>query len=349
MILKKLAVKSFRNFEDAAFYFNPFLSIIVGKNSVGKTNLLESIYFITTGSGFRESRQDELVMSGKNKCEVEAEFGFDEEKLQFRIIIDTTRPHPKIYQVNKVKKRQFDYLAATAKVSIFSPSFLYVIDGTPSERRDFFDRTLGSLDLEYKKRLTNYESGLRRRNKILEGAEDKDLLSKELDFWDDYLIKQGHYLVSKRHEFANYLNHNKHLDSKSFQLHYIPNELSKERFGESFEKQWFVRKTLIGPHRDEYEIFIEYDTKEVQNIHKFGSRSEQRLALLWLLLNEIKLLQETYKQRPLLLLDDIFSELDVTNKSLVLNLIKEYQTVITTTDPFIEELIHMPHSIITLQ
>ena len=347
MVLKKISFLHFRNFGEATFYFNPFLTIIIGPNSVGKTNLLEGVYFLCHGSGFRERSQEELINSMMDKCTVEAIFGDGKSNLDLRILLDKTIQFSKVYFVNRIKKRFLDYSTLSPFVAIFSPNFIYVIDGQPSDRRDFFDRIIGSVDIEYKKRLANYENCLKKRNKLLEVEKNIDKLKEELVFWDNYLIDHASYIVKKRWEFVNFLKNNKKLDSKTFSLDYQPNEISPHRFAETFEKQLYTRKTLVGPQRDIYEIYIGEEENK-KNVHKFGSRSEQRLSLFWILLNEIKLIQEVTKQRPILLLDDIFSELDSINKALILKLIKNYQTIITTIDPNVIDLIDTPHTIIEL-
>lgn len=349
MILKKISLSGFRNFENSSFDFSPLLTIIIGKNSVGKTNLLEAIFFICRGRGFREDRQEELIRSGKTKTEVEAFFTKDEdEKLQFRVSLNSAETVNKIYQLNKIKKRAADYLRDASAVVIFSPSFMYLIDSTQAHRREFFDQVISLIDPEYKKNLINYETGLRKRNKILESARDIDKLPAELSFWDDYLIKEADYIVKKRDELAEFLNSHKSLESKIFSITYTKNIISHHTLAENFKRQFYLKKTIVGPQRDTYEIYLK-DGSEEKNIHKFGSRSEQRLALFWIVVNEIKLYEDALNRRPMVLLDDIFSELDLTNKALVLKLIKNYQTVVTTTEHEILSLIgDIPHTIINL-
>lgn len=347
MILKKISLLHFRNFENNTFYFNPFLTIIAGPNSVGKTNLLEAIFFVGRGSGFREHNQEELINSQKDKADVAAQFGDGGDFIDLRIILDKTPFLNKVCFVNRIKKRIFDYNNFSPQMAIFSPHFISVIDGQPADRRDFIDRILSSIDIEYKKRLINYKRCLKKRNKLLEREKNISVLKEQLVFWDNYLIDNANSLVKKRQEFTDFLNNNKKLDSKVFTLDYQPSEISPKRLAETFEKQLYIKKTLVGPQRDNYEIYIGEEENR-KNVHKFGSRSEQRLALFWLLLNEIKLIQEVSKQRPILLLDDVFSELDILNKALILKLIKKYQTVITTINLNVIDLIDSPHTIIKL-
>lgn len=348
MLLKQIAVKNFRNFINNIFYFNPFLTIILGKNSVGKTNLLEAIYFSSLGRGFREEKEEELINYGKEKAEVLTQMLKEKEKTELRIIIEKKNQGViKTYFVNKIKKKAFQYLSESQPAVIFSPSLIEIIEGEPENRRKYFDKIIARFDWEYKRRLINFENGLRKRNKILEKEKEKEKLKEELEFWDDYLIDQGSYLTKKREELVNFLNQHSRLDKKIFIINYLKNELTEKALKETFEKQLILKKTLVGPQRDDFEILLKEESG-FKNLQKFGSRGEQRLALFWLILNEVNLYQEKLKKKPIILLDDIFSELDKDNKSLVLRLIKKYQTVVTSSQPEILDLIEVPHSIIAL-
>ena len=256
MNLKKISLLNFRNFDNSSFDFNPFLTVIVGQNSVGKTNLLESIFFVCRGRGFREDKQEELIHSDKAKTQVEAFFEDKLDKLQSRIILTTGETLGKTYQLNKIKKRATDYLSEIVPIAIFSPSFMYVIDTTTAERREFLDQVISLIDNEYKKKLTNYEMGLRKRNKILEITKDVEKLRSELEFWDNYLIKEAEYIVKKREDLVDFLNSHKKLDTKIFSIKYAKNIISKESLAENFQRQFYIKKTLVGPQRDIFEIYI---------------------------------------------------------------------------------------------
>jgi len=348
MLLKSLSVSNFRNFVESTYQFHPFLTLVVGENSVGKTNLLEAIYFTQHGSGFRESKSQELIRTRQLQGYAESILSDEKTTDKLRIFLtlkDTVVA--KQYMVNKVKKMQFTYRPFTQPTVIFSPAMLYVIDGEPERRRTFFDRILSQLDIEYKKTLLHYEQALRRRNKVLQQEENVEKLESALIFWDETLVKQARYIHKKRTELIDYFNSKSTLDEKTFSIQYKPNILTHETLLSSFQKQLYVRKTVVGPHRDEYVFFIKKDD-ELESIHAFGSRSEQRLTLFWLLLCEIELIFEKTKKRPILLLDDIFSELDIINKAYVLKLIQNYQTILTSADPTLIDIIEIPHSLITL-
>jgi len=318
--------------------------VILGDNARGKTNLLEGIYFILKGEGFRESKEEQLIIfNGKN--------GFVDGKLEDRKNQDITNLRIdlsigdlgfiKTYFLEKTKKGRYSYLKNLIPVVLFSPEQIEIIDRTMSIRREYFDKFLSGIDQEYKKRLTNYNQALRKRNKILETGFNSQNLDAELDFWNKFLIDHGSYLITKRREYISYLNSNKVIDSKKFEIKYTENEISRKRFTESLQKELLIKRTLVGPHRDEYHIFMTNGPTIKKDIHMYGSRSEQRLGLFWLKINELKYLEDFFKKKPILLLDDIFSELDHNNQRLIFDLIGNYQTVITSTEKELTKLIDL--------
>jgi len=344
MLLKQIKLYNFRNFEKADFIFNPFLTVIIGDNARGKTNLLESIYFLVNGVGFRESKEEELINFKKEKGNVDGLFVEKDNKTEFKINLSKVDGRTeKIYFLNKTKKRHLQYLKDQTKAILFSPEQIQIITDSPDVRRDYFNKIISFYDYEYKKRLGNYENSLRRRNKILEAYHDEDRLKEELVFWDDYLEKQAVYIIEKRQQYINYLNTNPNLDDKEFKIEYIKNELNKERFCQVFDLEKRIKRTMIGPQKDDFHIFM-----SEKNIHHFGSRSEQRLAIIWLKINEIKYYEEKFNRMPILLLDDILSELDSKNKKMILDLVKKYQTVLTTTEKEIIDLIEVEKTILNV-
>lgn len=347
MLLQRVALHNFRNYLKKSFTFNPFLTIIIGENARGKTNILESVYFIMNGHGFRESKESELIYFDEKQGSVEAVFQNGDKNLQFKIqLLLQGELVSKAFFFNKTKKRFHQYHAEQIRAILFAPEQILIITGNPSERREYFNRLLSSLDLDYKKKLVNYEHALRRRNKILEKHSNELQLKEELKFWDDYVIESGSYLTKKRQEYVEYLNRHSKLEDREFSIEYMKNEITQDRLTHYFEKEKIVRRTLIGPQKDDFQISLL--NKHIKNIHHFGSRSEQRLGILWLKMTEIRYYEEYFKQKPILLFDDIFSELDLHNRGLVLKLVKKYQTVLTTTEKEMIELIEVPKTIISL-
>ncbi len=344
MLLKQIQLKHFRNFADKLFSIHPFLTVIIGENARGKTNLLEALYFLVNGQGFREAKEEELIQLEKNSTIVEALFGSEDAEFEFKVHLEKKLlSNKKDFYINKTKKRFIQYVNDQTKVVLFSPEQLEIITGSPARRREYFNKLISLFDLEYRKRLSNFENALRRRNKILETYRSEIQLKEDLEFWDNYLEEQTNYIFQKREDYVNYLNKNPKLDNKIFYLNYLKDLLTKKRLLEVFpeEKRW--RRTLIGPQKDDFQILL-----NEKNVQHFGSRSEKRLAIFWLKLNEIHYFEELYKKKPILLLDDIFSELDNHNRKIILDLIKKYQTIVTTTEIEVLDLIDVPKSIITL-
>ena len=347
MIFKSISFYHFRNFDKRQFNINPYLTVIFGDNARGKTNLLEGIYFILKGEGFRESKEEQLIKFIEKNSYVDAILEDRKTKNINNLRIDLNVNDfglNKTYFLEKTKKGRHSYLKNLIPVVLFSPEQIEIIDRTMSIRREYFDKFLSGIDSEYKKRLTNYNQALRKRNKILELNFHNSNIKQELDFWNKYLIDQGLYLIKKRTEYIQYLNLNKNIDSKVFLIGYKESSLSLDRFDEYHEKELLIRKTLIGPHRDEYHIFMVNKLMVKKNIHIYGSRSEQRISLFWLKINELKYLEDFFKKKPILLLDDIFSELDHNNQKLIFNLIGNYQTIVTSTEKRIIKLIKLSNN-----
>ncbi len=348
MILQKIVLTHFRNFKERLFEFSPYITTIIGQNARGKTNILEAIHVLIHGVGFRESREEELMSLGATSASLQARFTQKETHLDFQIYFKRHEDYfEKKYMVNKSKKTHALYSRETPGAVLFSPEQIIFMTGSPDIRRDYFNKLLSSLDPEYKKTLLNYESAIRKRNKLFEHVSDVTKLREELVFWDSYLEEQAIYIAAKRKTYIAHLNSHPTIDHKSFRITYLQNEFSKKRLAEYFEKERLMRRTLIGPQKDDFAIELKTEG-EYKNLHHFGSRSEQRLALFWLKLNEVQYFETVLSRKPILLLDDIFSELDHDNKKLVLHLITKYQTIMTTTEKEVLDLIEMPHATIVL-
>lgn len=353
MIIKSIGLTHFRNFDGKTFELHPALTIIIGENARGKTNLLEGIFLSIYGLGFRESKEDELIQWHENQAIVETVWIEKKENVAFQAVVEKKNEKiEKKFSVNKTKKSHFAYFQYQTRAVLFAPEHIEIITGAPDKRREYFNKLIFAFDLEYKKRLHNYDQALYKRNKILEHHSDEVALRGELSFWDNYLEEQARYITNKRQEYADYLNDHKSVDGKSFRIKYLKNELTRERLQQFFNDEKRMRRTLVGPQKDDFQLYLKNEPSEsegeVKNLHHFGSRSEQRLGIFWLKLNEIRYLEEFFKKKPVLLLDDVFSELDVKNKKVILNLIGQYQTVLTTTEKELLDLTDLPKSTISL-
>lgn len=324
MFLQKIKLVNFRNFQEKEINFDKENTLIIGKNSLGKTNILEAVYFLINGEGFRENKEEELIKIGEHQTEVNGSFLINESDYLFysiKLQLKNQKINKKFY-IEKTEKNYFLYQKEQTKTVLFSPEQLEIIIGSPQKRRDYINKTISLFDKDYKKKLNNYEQALKKRNKILESKIPFEKIIDELDFWDNYLIKEGDYLTKKRQEYIDFLNQNPEIDSKFFSIVYLKNNINEKRLQETFQESLKYKKTLVGPQKDDFQIMI--DNK---NIHKFGSRSEQRLAIFWLKVNEIKYIEKNQKIKPIILLDDIFSELDEKNQKIIFTIIKNYQTI----------------------
>ena len=331
MLLQSIALRNFRNYTESTFSFSPRITYIHGPNAHGKTNLLEAIHFICTGKGIKDEKQEEMITFDAEEADIQAHFSADHIAADLRIHLSVHEKIIKTYFVDTAKKMLYTYMRSAPPVVLFTPERISIIDGSPAQRRSYIDDILCKIDIHYLKNLKNYESGLHRRNKILESEHDHTKLKERLQFWDEYLIKQAVYLVNKRQWICNIFNSQPPLNKHIFHTTYIPNEISEHRFHDYFIKETYQKRTLIGPQRDEFVITLQKDGKDIDT-KKFASRGEQRLALIWLTLEQLGLYLRELKTSPLLLLDDIFSELDDDNKKIVTELVEKHQSVITTTE-----------------
>lgn len=326
MILASVSLQNFRNYEKMTFSFSPDVTILSGPNTCGKTNVLEAIYFLAVGKSFRADQDMEAIRWGSQLSRITLKK--EEETLEIVLTegaVGGQKTPLKRFFVNEIPKRPVDFLGRLRAV-LFWPEDLELVINSPSRRRNYLDFVLTQIDWEYRRSLSSYERGVRQRNKVLERIRKGEATRLQLTFWDQLLIKDGNYLTRKRDDFIEAIN----LSSKPFggnRLYYDSSIISEGRLSQYAEAEVAAAVTLVGPHRDDFQFF-----EKERNLAKFGSRGEQRLTVLWLKLAELDYIEKTTGVRPLLLLDDIFSELDYMHRQEVLAVIHKQQTVITTTD-----------------
>lgn len=318
MLLTTISLQNFRNYTKANFIFSSGTIVIVGSNTIGKTNILEAIFLLAIGKSFRAEKDLEMIKFGSEIGRVAGQT--DRQKLE---IVLTPR---KRFLVNGVFKRQMDFVGNLRAV-LFEPTDLELVTDSPSLRRRYLDFVLTQVDREYRRALLSYEKGLRQRNRLLERIRDEGLPLGQLHFWNELLVKNGQVLSHKRREFINFVNHQEK-EFGNFQIVYDESEISSERLLKYQKEEIASAQTLVGPHRDDWKV----EKGENLDLSLFGSRGEQRLAILWLKIAELEFVTEKCGERPLLLLDDIFSELDEEHRKMILDVIPKQQTIITTTD-----------------
>ncbi len=338
-MLQKLELKNFRNFAKKSLDFTGGITVVVGENASGKTNILEAVALLSTAKSFRAGVEEEMVNYDEEVGRVSGKIS-DETSLEVvltRGVITrgeiTERVARKKLLVNGVSKRMVDF-AGIFKTVLFRPQDMDLVSQSPSLRRKFLDSVLSQVDREYHRAILSYEKGLRRRNKLLYRIREEGISRSHLYFWDKLLIKNGDYISAKREELIDYINETQKLGDNNFSLTYDKSVISESRLLQYKLEEVASATTLVGPHRDDL-IFLEGK----RDLAKYGSRGEQRMSVLWLKIGELDYITKSSGDlpaqagKPTLLLDDIFSELDHEHRRLVGEIAGRQQTIISTADP----------------
>ncbi|MCR4263407.1 MAG: DNA replication and repair protein RecF [Candidatus Roizmanbacteria bacterium] len=335
MILKTLHLSNFRNYSKQEFSFSEQLTVIVGPNTAGKTTILEAIMLLSTGSSFRAERELEMIRMGEEVARVKAVGPLDtvEVVLTPGSVLGKKTPYKK-FTLNKIARRKSEIIGNLPAV-LFWPEDLYLIIGSPSGRRHYLDTVLSQASHAYYRSLTAYEKALRVRNKLLSLIKEHIAVKPdELFYWEKQLIDQGAAIHNVRASYISSLNSFVLQEKRGIQFNalYDHSIVSKERFQTYYDAERASGMTLVGPHRDDFVVYKGDCPDETKHLKKFGSRGEQRMGVLWLKLAELSYLEQSLTIKPLLLLDDILSELDTHHKKLVFVGIHNQQTIITTAD-----------------
>ena len=326
MYLKNLSLQNFRSYAKSSFTFNEGTTIIIGPNTSGKTNLIEAIYLLASGKSFRAEKDVEMVQFGQNLSRVKGKIeDTDVEVVLAHAETAEGKQFQKKYLVNGVSKRRVDFVGNLSAV-VFSPIELTIVVDSPSVRRSFLDETLSQVDRDYRQAHITYIKTLRQRNALLERAQETGVRNeKQFEYWDTILIRNGQMLTEKREAFIAFINTGtKYIFD--FTVIYDASIISKERLLQYKDAEVGAGVTLVGPHRDDFTIHM-----QTHNIKLFGSRGQQRLVVLQLKLLQLDFMENALGVRPLLLLDDIFSELDSSHIQLVSKMLGKQQTMLTTT------------------
>lgn len=329
-----ISIKNFRAFSDAVFEFGERVNIIVGPNGSGKTSLVEALSLLSSGKSFRGEDQ-ELITSLEQWLRVDATTDKNE-RLVVKIMVDEQKN--KAIKTFEKDGKQYKRFVPTLKtpVVLFDPSQLMIISGEPERRREYLDSILSITLAGYEDKLSRYKRILFQRNRLLKNPQAEQ---KQFFVWDVQLAELAVFISNKRRELVEQIDQNLiNLYSKvagsedEVGISYIekttaPGEdilkLLTQKLPTDLERGF----TSIGPHRDDVAITI--NQLEAKNI---ASRGEVRSLLLALKLNELKLVEETNNKKPILLLDDVFGELDARHRRSLSQAIKDYQSFITTTD-----------------
>ena len=340
MYLKDIKIINFRNYDKLNLELYKNINIIYGNNGQGKTNLLESIYLLGLTKSHRSYIDNNIIKNDKEFLKINGNIYFNKRKSNLEIIINKDE---KILKIDKTKINKVSDYISKMHVIIFSPDDLELIKGSPSERRKFLNLELSQLSKDYYIILNDYNKLLKMRNNYLK---KKVIDDAYLDILTDYLINKAISIYKLRNKFVERINEYctdiyKNLTNlDNFFIRYVSSiELKKyddesikkallKEFKNKKQKEIKYQTTLVGPQRDEIEFYIEN-----KNLKLYGSQGQQRMAILAIKLAEINIFKKYIDDYPILLLDDVFSELDKKKKNNLLNYINsDIQVIITTTD-----------------
>ncbi|WP_251499572.1 DNA replication/repair protein RecF [Otoolea muris] len=334
MVIKSIELMNYRNYRELHMDFDQGINVLYGDNAQGKTNILESIYVCATTKSHRGSKDREIIEFGEDESHIKMNLLKD--GVPHRIDMHLKKNKPKGVAVNGIPIRRASELFGVINVVFFSPEDLNLIKNGPGERRRFIDLELCQLNKLYVHSLSQYNKIVLQRNKLLKDISFRPEYEEMLDIWDEQMISYGCEIIRVRRDFISQLNQliqdiHFHLSGKREELvlRYFPNT-SEDELGDALKKSRFQDKkqktTLVGPHRDDIGFYV-----NKIDIRKFGSQGQQRTAALSLKLAEIELVKKLVRDYPVLLLDDVLSELDSDRQRHLLSGISHIQTIITCT------------------
>ena len=314
--------------------FDKSTNIFYGDNAQGKTNILEAVYLSGTTKSHRGTKDKDMIQFGENESHIETIV--EKNGIKYQIDMHLKKNSPKGIAINKIPIRKASELFGIINIVFFSPEDLNIIKNGPGERRRFIDLELSQLDKVYLNNLSNYNRIVNQRNHLLKEIDYNKGALETLDIWDMQLIQYGNKIIERRQKFIEKINkiisniHKKLTGNREdIKIVYEPSNgaLSFEQaLLKNKEKDLRIKSTSVGPHRDDI-AFLVSDI----DIRKYGSQGQQRTAALSLKLSEIELVKQSIHDTPVLLLDDVLSELDKHRQNYLLDSIHDIQTLITCT------------------
>ena len=334
MYISTLKLEQFRNYDGLELSFSKGTNLFYGDNAQGKTNILEAIYFCGTTRSHRTSRDRELIRFDADEAHLRMEM--TKKDIDYRIDMHLKKARAKGIAINGIAIRKAQELIGLGHFVFFSPEDLGIIKNGPSERRRFLDMELCQLDQIYVSSLADYNKVLLQRNKLLKDLSFRPQDIDTLDVWDEQLVRYGSSLICSREKFVEKLSeiilpiHEKLSGGREKICVGYEKNVSADEFARTLaagrDKDLYLKSTETGPHRDDLSF-----TVNGIDIRHFGSQGQQRSAALSLKLAEIELVKEATGDIPVLLLDDVLSELDTNRQHYLLDSIGEIQTFITCT------------------
>ncbi len=344
MIIERLELNNFRNYEALTLDLSSGTNILYGNNAQGKTNILESLFVACTTKSHKKSKDREIIRFGADESHIRVFLRKND--VPYKIDMHLRKSKKKSIAVNGLPLRRASELMGIANVVFFSPEDLNIIKNGPAERRRFIDMELCQLDRMYLSDLTNYNKCLSQKNallrEIISDRRGNGPLTDTLDIWDEQLLLYGKRVISRRERFLTELNEIIHVEHKNltgseddFMIRYEPDASADDyenKLRNSRNKDLRYGSVSTGPQRDDINFLL-----NGVDIRKYGSQGQQRTVSLALKMSEIELVKREIHDAPVLLLDDVLSELDSNRQRYLLESIGSIQTVITCTglDEFI--------------
>jgi len=342
MIIKSLEASDFRNYDNLKIDFSSGTNILYGDNAQGKTNILEAIYLSATTKSHKGSKDKEIIGFGKNEGHIRTII--ERDGAEYRIDMHLRKSKSKGIAIDGQKIKRASDLVGKLNVVFFSPEDLSIIKNGPAERRRFMDMELCQLDQIYLNNLAKYNKIVIERNKILKDLYEHPENIVPIEVQNKQLLEYGSVIIRTREKFIKELNeiigpiHEKLTGGREkLEIYYEPNttlEDFESKLERAKDKDKFLKQTTVGPHKDDFSFIVKAENQSSTDgidIRKFGSQGQQRTASLSLKLSEIEIVKKSKKENPVLLLDDVLSELDSNRQNYLLGALGNIQTIITCT------------------
>lgn len=334
MYIRSLQLANFRNYESLSLEFSEGTNILYGDNAQGKTNILEALYLVATTKSHRSVRDRDMIRFGCQEGHIRTVL--IKNGVDYQVDMHLRAAKTKGLAINGQKLKRASQLMGLLHIVFFSPEDLTIVKNGPAYRRHFLDMELCQLDGEYLFNLNHYNRIVDQRNRLLKEIWNNPDLEATLDVWDDQLADYGTKIIARRREFMEQLADligDIHLrlsgGREHLSLQYLPDTEAaalKEKLLQNRERDKYLKSTSVGPHKDDFSFVC----NEI-DLRKFGSQGQQRTCALSLKLAEIELVKKMIGDSPVLMLDDVLSELDTNRQNTLLDSLGGIQTFITCT------------------